>query len=354
MSSCKSTKNGDSAQGLVSVPPLLIGGVSGRGKLITVGCDWLSLTMSAASGDILSGWTLPKKDEKLPVSKGFAGHEWRSTLGGRIERHSAPYTASRRKGWGKSYEQWLWRGEYARGSIDALNGGFAEYAKITGLDGGTSSARFNWDDVKVTRIDIAFDFQVEKDAKPLEWRESCRDVWDSQGIGENFYGELNGPKHTAYIGGPTAERRIKFYRKDIRDPHVYPGANVMRLELTLCAPWTRGLLESLRKGESEVCKAAASHVEQLTGWRLLNDGDVPEREKRPKPQIAGKVAALVKQYSDIVSVLDSLDADIMPLVNMHRMAKSERSKRRGRATLLEAKEAGLTAIMKEAAVLLQA
>jgi len=95
-------------------------------------------------------------------------------------------------------------------------------------------------------------------------------------------------------------------------------------------------------------------VEDMTGMRLTAGcGDIPTREAKEAPELAASVAALIRQYGPLLSVLKKTGMSLDRLVAHRVNGLSRTSRWRYKAKVKEAKKAGSEAIEQGAYDLLQ-
>ena len=305
-------------------PPLLIGGVrQPQASLLCAGCDYLTVSMSASMAEILKG-AFPLAREQSPMHfKGFKFHEMRASLGGACDRHWGPHTGSKVRG--KDFELWGWRGEVASGALYSIRNG---------------AGILNTSELFVaTRFDMAFDFHCDPDLSPMSVRDAWAAVWREElRLRGRIAGEDSSADHTAYIGGMTSDRMIRIYRKDLERGFGIP---TLRVELVLKGEFAQEALEKSLENDRIGVDCCAAHVFAMTGCEFL-DHLHPVRLRTPKKKvpIAATLAAMVEQYSLVLTVASELGIDLDSLTGARARQISRATRYKWKRALEEAREAG--------------
>jgi hypothetical protein len=351
---CKEQTTKDAGTGQ-ELPPILIGGVKQlHERLICGGCDWLSLSVFGESIASLEQYSVVKNDKDAPTFMGFKMHELRAFIGSTADRHYMPHSKSPKHG--HRYELWNWRGEQARSIGPAISGGWWQTINDTVAKGDLDrDSAVKTEGMRATRVDIAFDLHCTAECRPVDLRDGCADVWR---VERGMQGEIGGqdgtPEHTAYIGGRSAERRIRIYRKDIESPWMYDGMHVMRVELVLKEQFAREAFWTMLSGEQAFLEAAAAHIEDMTGMRVAPVvGEIPTREAKEMPELAAAVAAMIRQYGPLLFILKETGTSVDRLVSHRVNGLSRTSRWRLKKKLKQARAAGSASIEQGAYDLLQ-
>jgi len=267
-----------------------------------------------------------RSDEQDPIHfKGYKFHEFRDVLGGQCDRHWGAHTPSKTKG--PDCELWAFRGE--RG---LMTGTMLRQAGI-----GPS------DEASCTRFDMAFDFHCEVDLRPVALRDSWARVWrDELRLKGQIKGEDGSCDHTAYIGGGSAMRQIRIYRKDIERGR---GAPTLRVELVLKGEWAEAAHGALMRCDQDAVKLCASHVLTVTGFLPVPDFDnIPLRTPAAKVPIAASIAYMLRTGAKALRVAADLGLDLLPLLELVERQQSKSTRGRVKRAGKEAAEAGLDAV----------
>lgn len=338
------------ADGQVSIPPLLTGGVLQMQDIAkSKGIDWLSLSVSTSSALHLLERT-KKLDGPPKYFKGFGIHELRECWGGQCQRHYGPHSKSLK--WGKDYELWSWTGENARSSFEYTSG------QCSGVLPNLREIK----GAKCTRVDVAFDIRCTKDVSPTDIVNACRETIESQGIKCGTYSEGDIVAETRYIGTSTSERRIRIYRKDIQSPTLitldasesgkdyYEMPPRLRIELVLKRDMAEALYKVSIENEEEAYRIAAQHIYEMCGIVLSDDmGAVPKIPKSEDSGLAEKIAHMVNQYGEVLDLIDNKGVSLKTLLSCRRNKISRMSLHRAKKG--REKASGLTSAQIEASAL---
>jgi len=325
-------------------PPLLTGGVKhGPKSLISVRCDWLSLSCSALCARHLQDATKDAEGAGMkPYAKGFAEHEWRQCLGGQCQRHKGPHSRSKR--WGKGYELWSWTGSNADSARSVLNQ--------------VDSAERDW---KCTRLDVAFDFACDPAASALDFGEAWSEHTEAMELECGPSGLGDRVTWSWYVGSRNSVRRVRVYRKDIESgkcsapsddgeesPYAMPPT--MRVEVELHDQWADKCMRSMLVDEQAGFRMAAAHVVELTGFVPCAEvGTLPKLDPDEPSDIAAKVAAMVTQYGPVLEACKAAGVDLDALLAVREARASRTSAYRLRKLVEAARAEGGRKITAEAA-----
>jgi len=312
-------------------------------KLISAGCDWASVSVSGDGIKALMEYSLPSANgDCQSYWKGYREHETRCLkYCGVCDRHKSPYQKSREHGF--MYELWNWRGEQALRIGCGLN----------------DVPELKRSDIRCTRLDMKFDFQFWEDAsvRPMDIRDGWKAVWqDEKGLKGEISGEDGTPEHTAYIGGKASGRRIRIYRKDIKDPQHYPGAggSIIRIELVLKDEWAQKALYCLMDDREAGVRMCAGHIQEMTGWSPLPAaGEIPLAEPKEKSDMGRRIAAVVKQYGLVLAACERNGIDLSSLLKAHVKQGRRSAYYRYQGMNRECEEMGAERILSAASDLLQ-
>ena len=298
----KSSKSGIQGEN----PPVLTGGLKpenlGMGKLINVSIDWLSVTV----GDIGSIKLLSMSEfaEDGKPSKGFNRSEKRICIGGHCWRKWKPLQSEKKMGFGKDYESWEFSGGQSGPHLSALVGILC----------------------KPTRIDIAFDYAVDKTYFSDYWIEGVKSYLESKkhSIGVSGQDDVN----TRYIGSSQSERRIRIYRKDLQDFSVNVTLGpVLRIELVLKDRYVKAFWKIFSESEQEAFRLAASYICDMSGFSPIPDGleELPKIEKRMPSGAFKKLFHFIRQNAINIAAFKKAGLDWHPLAEYkHHLSQSNK------------------------------
>jgi len=248
-------------------------------------------------------------------------------MGGVAQRHWAPH--NKRSKWGEGYECWNFTGFSALCAVDD------HLVKVQSDEG------------RATRVDIAFDYHCHPELSPGEMVDAWSTVWHEENmLKAGVSGEGDSKSWTRYIGGKTAPRRIRVYRKDIESCKEIP---MMRVELILKEEYATAMLATALQDEQEAFRMAAAHIYAMTGYQAMpGEGEVPKRVAPTRSKYGERLAQAVFQYGTLLTVADEMKVDLDHLLKIRRSNLSLRGQRRLAADLIEANEDGLENIMATA------
>lgn len=307
-------------------PPVADRGGGTRGELVSgelVGgsVDWLSATLCTRSAELLLAET--EHAEEGQPGRGFKRSELRTCFGGQGWRRWEPVQSSPR--WGAEYESWEWASSSAQWPASRLRG---------------------LEDVRPSRVDVAFDFAVDDDVRAervidrklrrsIERRRHC-----SVGMFTKDHQDV-----TRYVGTRSSDRSLKVYRKDLKDAAwLIERGHVLRVELTLRDGRARAWWDVWKCCETRGIHAAAAHVQELTGRRVLaTDEPVPPRLDEPgvEAEAAQMVLEFVTQNAATLRLAADLGVDVFGLAD--RVAESWSKATRSRDRERRRKFAGTSA-----------
>lgn len=298
-------------------PPLLIGGVLQQNpnkridiSLSGVGFDYLSVTVpSDNSAEILTHHS--ELEETGYPNQGFRQTERRVCMAGHCWRKFEPHQPS--KQWGLSYESWEYSGQTCVTPIQLLKGHPA----------------------RPSRIDVAFDFNVQPDLYPMALEPLFLDHCAEKGIDIEWKGKRL--KQTVYVGSQKSERRIRIYRRDLKNPLLAEeGVHILRVELELKKDYAQALWHHIyRYGDQTAYEAAASHIAHMIGYAPIATGwDLPELHRTDEDAEAAQMILQFVHcnYGSLEAMrrcgLDILELARIKYENTHnRMAESRLNKK---------------------------
>lgn len=306
-------------------PPLLTGGVlqlqdisriysEQHSRVFTYslqgeGVDFLTATIHSDLVEVSGLLARTVEDEAGRAVAGFECSERRQCMGGECWRRYKPRQASKVNG--LRYESWEWAGESSRFAASDLRG--------VGL--------------KPTRVDVAFDLSVPADFMADDLAEMVKPWAKLQGIGEGISGQ-NGV-NTRYFGSINSPRRVRIYRKDLEDEAWAARCGpTLRVEVILkdehAVKWWDAWCESERAG----LELAAGHVLEMLGFQVRDEfADVPTIDASADVDLVNSVAALYRQYGDLLGDLLAVGYPLLDQVHQReqgasRMRRSRSKKRR--------------------------
>ena len=281
-------------------PPLLIGGVkhtyteqagskAPNISLSGVGIDYLTVTVPQATAESLLART--SEDEPGRGSQGFKQTEKRMCLGGYCWRKWNPVSSSKR--WGTEYETW-------------------EFSGAASFD----PARFLQDkECRPSRIDIAFDYDVDADFYPVALESMIEAHVDLIGAKIRYAGERK--KQTLYIGSMKSDRMIRIYRRDEKNPLLaLEGRHILRVELVLKGDHAEAIWNVMRQDRSDGYPEAAAHVLAMIGYAPCEDvSSVPQLLRTDEDTEAVQMLLqFVTQNAIMLEALDICDVDLRSVV----------------------------------------
>lgn len=261
----------------------------GRGSP-RVGVDWLSVTTGPEASAGLEGWTIFGEEGR--PQRGFLGSEERVCLGGRCWRKMGPRQPSKR--WGREYESWEWSGS------------------------ATAWAASRWlrgrEDVKPTRVDVAFDFEVPDGLRAEVVAAAIAPHLAARGITPGIVGE--GDDFTCYAGAKSSEIRVRIYRKDLKDSAwLIDLGHTLRVEVVMKGETAEAWWQTWQRSEQQAYAVAADHVLRLTGLQM--QAEIAEAEALGNTTSASDFAQLcfefVAQYASHLEAADRVGVDLPAL-----------------------------------------
>lgn len=304
------------------------------GEQVGEGVDYATLTMGTDTAADLLAVTLEHEPGK--AVQGFGQSEQRVCLGGHVWRRWDPHQSSER--WGTDYESW-----------DASSG---ESRWLAGWCRGRP--------VRPSRIDVAFDYCVTDDvladavaaaiadpAKPTHTREGCS-------LGISGQGGVN----TLYVGAASSDRRMRIYRRDLKDAYLLAqfGHPVLRVELVLKREHAQAWWPIWETDEPAAMAAAAAHVHSMSGL-VVRDvlGTVPKLKDRDADAEAGQaVFQFIQQHGRMLEAIFSTGVDLVSLTSEASTVASRMTAHRTANTVRDFQAVGADAIEQVVRTLLRA
>lgn len=287
-----------------ATPPLLIGGVKqhqttlNRGEKcfepMGAGVDYLTVTVPAESdAELVERTAFHAPGNARP---GFQFSEERLLLGGTAWRRTNPIQPS--KDYGDDYASW----ESSGRASDHL----------TRLALAVES--------RATRQDYAFDFACPADFYPRDILPVIRPHLDETRMVPRFVG----PEHscTVYLGSPNSDRRVKIYRRDLKDPGLLADGlpPQMRVELTLTGDLGKSLWHHRRTTGVDGLAIASTHVAEIIGHAPYNDLEpLPLlRYTSEEADAAQMLLQFCKQHASTILACDARGIDLVAIANAQR------------------------------------
>jgi hypothetical protein len=203
------------------------------------------------------------------------------------------------KAFGEDYESWEWSGSSAhRPAVDLRS-----------------------EDVRPSRVDIAFDFSVPDSLTPDHVAELMKPIASQRGIVDGVAGQ--GGRNTRYFGAVTSDRRTRIYRKDWQDESVkLDHGPTLRVELVLKGKTARAWWKVWATDVEEGYRVAAGHVLKMGGLEVYESSPLPPLEVKEESEEFVKLRTLLEQYG---SVLAAYDEAGIPIMKLARIAQAERT-----------------------------
>lgn len=270
------------------------------------GLDFLTVTMGTEAAEELLAW-MPLREEGRPTT-GFAKSERRDCIGGWCWRKFEPFAES--KEWGRRYESWEWA------------------SGLAGLAVGTLP-----DAVRASRVDVAWDFQCDGSYTADKLVELVKPHAKSKRIKLGISGE--GGVNTHYVGSRQSERRLRIYRRDLREGKgLFEFVPKIRVELELHGEAAAAWVALFQSDRDAAYAAAAKHVHEASGLRVGVLGEVPELEVRPEVEPAAELWQFLEQHGERVLAWHEAGVGLVQLARRFQRLRSRmtewRSQRRRR------------------------
>lgn len=303
-------------------PPLLIGGLipENVGQLVHVGCDFLTVTVPDQTARELLAESV--HDEDGYGRPGFAKSELRLILGGKCWRRWEPHQAS--DAWGKAYESWE-----------------------TSSGGAWWLSRYLRDrECRPTRIDIAWDFSVDKAYTADTFHDAVKPWADKRGITTGISGHAG--IHTRYIGSRKSDRMVRVYRKDLQDAVLGEILGpTLRVELVLkgdhaAAFW--GVWSKVATDE-EAWPAAAAVLQLMTGL-AISPGEVPQLQLPECKDESQRLLAFVEQHGPTLLAFADAGVPVFDLCRQRAEMVSKATRMRHGKRVRELRRLGVPQVVQ--------
>lgn len=287
---------------------------------VRVSPDWLTLTIDTLNAARLL--PLAPFEHTVPPHIGFHNAESRQVIGGTVTRRLSPSQPSKHHG--LDYESWNASGPVSRALLD-----LSAFVPC-----------------RATRVDVAFDIPCDEadtpDALASAIESPTRPEHTTGGfvLGVSGAGGVN----TRYVGSVTSPRRIRIYRKDREDPSFeFSHGPTLRIEITLRKDHAHAVYRALLDDKDRGFRMAASHIEVMTGLRLLDDlCPVPQAEPVPERSVVSTLFHLVQQHGETIAAAADAGVDVVGLsrikarINAQADCRMKRSRSRHVRQLLAA------------------
>jgi hypothetical protein len=267
------------------------------GELVGAGIDWLTVTV----GELGAGALLAQSrlEEAGVAMRGFGRSESRATMGGHAWRRWEPHQPSKR--WGLGYESWEWSGSDARWPASFLRSLEAQ----------------------PSRVDVAFDLAVEDSVRSETVIDADLQRWIESEHGMKVGAMTDdGVDVTRYVGARAADRRLRVYRKDLKDQAwLIEHGPVLRVELVLRGAWSQAWWSVWKEQELRGIEAAAAIVEEITGRRVMAAAEpVPRPLADPGVDLdaAQYVLEFVKQHASALDAIAAMGVDLFGIAGLVR------------------------------------
>lgn len=274
-------------------PPAVIRGAKSSHQdpfpIVDRAWDWLSISVPMDTAHALEAATV-EDEHGFPVTrKGFTAGQARLCMGGECRRYWDPRVES--KQYGRDFEGWEWAGGIARWAAGWLRG----------REG------------RPSRIDVQWTYSVPPDFTADTWAISADQHAARIGttVGVTGHAGVN----TRYIGGRTADLRIRCYRKDLRDSAwMFEHGPSLRVELTLKRATARAFWQLHQDNPESAFDAAAGHVLRMTGFRpQAAIGPRPQCEPSPTADAAQMLLQWLDQNGERLNMLADAGVNLFDL-----------------------------------------
>ena len=234
-------------------------------------------------------------------------------MGGSMWRRWEPWSASPR--WGTDYE--IWEATGAAGAV--LADWLAPHA----------------DQVRSSRIDLAVDLVCSSELTPGEVVAPLNvGGWQTEtGHAINHRARGTEAHWVWYVGSRSSERMLRFYRKDLDQPLLYPGLScgIFRVELELKKPLSHPMFSAWSRDDVSAFAAYGRHVHEMTGRQLVPIGDLPPVDRQSNVEVLQTVLALIEQHGATIDQMHQEGIDLVELAAIRAARpvkdKGQRSRR---------------------------
>jgi hypothetical protein len=266
-----------------------------------VGVDALTVTMGSETDE----WLEVRTDlgRVGTPQKGFRGTEERAWIGGTYWRKWGPSQPSKR--WGMDYVTCEWKGPGSAYAARELKGR---------------------PDTRPSRVDVAFDFDVEDHVRAETVIEVCRPHMRERRITEGHTGE--GQVWTYYAGAASSDLRVRIYRRDLKDKALaFQQGPILRIELVMKDAYASRWWQAWAADQDQAYAAAAHYIERLTGLKVQEHrAELPPAEADPDAETAQRVFEFIQQHASMVRMADELRIDLAKLAKLQAAKWSKQTR----------------------------
>lgn len=311
-------------------PPLLTGGLTHlhgvEFEALSRGVDGVTATVGTIEAAQLIGET--EELEAGYARHGFQRSEQRKCMGGELWRRWEPIQASER--WGKAYESW-----------DAL-----------GYPASWLAERLRSIPSRASRVDVAWDFQVDDSTTPDTIAEAIRSHVDAAGITLGISGQ--GDRNTRYVGSSDSDRRVCIYRKDWETPgFVEMFGPTLRVELRLRGEHAAAWWDVWRGTDEGGYAVACGHVAQMCGFRPQDGLErVPQIVPPDGADAAAELFQFAKQHGGRIDAWIRAGVDVAAICKLAADGVSRRTSYRLRQKAAAIAAVGAPVVVAQVAQML--
>jgi len=183
-------------------------------------------------------------------------------------------------------------------------------------------------------VDVAWDYQCLAGDTPERWVDMVAPHARSCGL--TLGGTGQGDVWTRYVGAPESSRRIRVYRKDLRDEGwLFQFGSTLRVELVMRHEVAKAWWKVFDRDEVEGMRVAAGHINEMVGLPVQAEwSEVPRPGVEPVVDAAQMVFEFLKQNEVMLIVCDTLGINLGQLANeRHSSLKRRESECRLRQRL---------------------
>jgi len=209
------------------------------------------------------------------------------------------------KAYGSEYECWEWASAVADDALQWLPASL---------------------EASCSRLDVAFDFVVPDGFMSDDLAAWIKPWCESHQLSMGIAGQ--GSVNTHYVGSSRSDRRIRIYRRDLRevsewiDRHPYRWAmgegpqiwlRTLRVEVMLRREAADAVWQILQRDREAALAAARGHVREMTGLPLAECADVPQIKPERPTEGEQLVLAFLDQHGDVLEAMTRAGIDIQAL-----------------------------------------
>jgi len=172
-------------------------------------------------------------------------------------------------------------------------------------------------EINPTRLDLAVDVLCDRSLSPGDVVAplDVGELKTASGFGIRYRAAGEPQTWPWWVGARQSGRMLRFYRKDLESPLLYPGigSGVMRVELEVKEGPCKPLYDCWAIHEPSAWGAYGRHVYDMTGREFVPISDLPAVEKKPNVEALQQVIQFIEQHGNTLDAAIAAGIDVVEL-----------------------------------------